>query len=388
MVAAPANLSTAVRARLIDAAITGGMDGPLRRNLLAVQAGLVEQSGFVSARGPLAPFGNGFARSHVEQLSLGRYLHVLHAIDDFGVWPEGAFAFATEGDPAFAAEIIESVASAQAFAAAEPGFQQGISVVFLAGWGSGRYVKLNWPSLSNWQVLTLSPHDGFVLGGCEDGTIRDLSWMNRQFDHVVEQGFGFNMVNGLLNLFQLWRATDHAFVPPGHLDVAPPINIMMPTDMLLEARREAHLAWDRRVLARPGGGFATVMRMNPRTLFDELQPVYASYTAAMLGKIVSAVLIDDTFPVWFALDQDRDDPFHADAYETFKAMLEWAVRVLPREVDAALLKDAAPIEIGLHVQFPQDGLDPRGGVGDGGSGNALCSNRAVVGLAARPAACR
>jgi hypothetical protein len=112
------------------------------------------------------------------------------------------------------------------------------------------------------------------------------------------------------------------------------------------------------VLRRPNGTAATVMRMNPRTLFDERQPVYASYTAEQMGRFVSAILIGEQFPVWFELDQP-DNTGLADAFETFKAMLEWAVRILPPELAPFIASDSAALDIRLTVELPDGGYESR-----------------------------
>jgi len=358
VIAAPANLSTAVRARLLDAAISGGMGDRLSRNILAAQAALVEQGGLVPARGPLASFGGGFSRAHIETVSLGRYVHVLHAIEGFGDFPRQAFAFARDGNPAYAAAIADAVVAAHEHAAAQADFRQGVSLVFLAGWGSGMALEFALPPLPNWQIIVMSPHDGFVLGGCDDAGLKDLIWMDRQYRQVRAQGFDFADINGFLNRFQLWRTTDQNFVPEHWTDCSPPTRIAFDSDLLLAARREAHLAWDRRVLRRPGGMPATVMRMHPKTLFDELQPLYASYTAAQLGRFASAILVGDRLPIWFELDQPGIAGLD-DAYETFKAMLEWAVRVLPVELAPLIAAEPAALDIRLTVELPGSVVEVR-----------------------------
>jgi len=366
VIAAPANISTAVRARLIDAAITGGMGDPFRRNILTAQSNLVDQGGLVRTRGRLAAFAKGFAREHVETMSLGRYVHVLHAIEDFGDFPKGVFAAARDGDPAYGAAIVDAIVAAHRHASSQPDFQHGASYIFLAGWGSGLALEMPLPPLPNWQIVALSPHDGFVLGGCADASLRDLSWMERQFRLVREQGFEFVDINGFLNRFQLWRNTELAFIPEHAADCVPPIRISFDTNLMLQARREAHLAWDRRVLPRPGGAMATMMRMSPKTLFDEYQPIYASYAAVQQGRVISAVLVDDRFPVWFELEPSASEDGIAseDSFETFKAMLEWAARVLPRELAPHLSADTPPLVIRLTVEWPKDGFEVRSRLSD------------------------
>lgn len=355
LVAAPGNLSTAIRALFIDTAITGGMNKRLRVNLLTAQSTLVGQGGLVRGEGPVQPLANGFARESISELSLGRYVHALFVIEDFGAFPKGAFTFATDADPAFGRGIADAIVAAHRHAVSQPGFRQGVTFLFLAGWGSGLNLELNLPPLPGWQIIALSPHDGLLLGACDDANAKDLAWMDLQFHIVQGMGFEFAADNGFLNRFQLWRNTDHAFIPVEEIEARPPIRISYDSNLMLSARRDAYRAWDRRSLVRPGGVHVTMMRMSPRTLFEERQPIYASYTAVQLGRIVSAVVIDDWYPVWFELDQDIDDGRHDDAFETFKAMLEWAGRVLPVALASRIPPDTQPIAIGLEMQWPDEG---------------------------------
>lgn len=355
VVAAPGNLSTAVRALFIDTAIGGGMNKRLRVNLLAVQSTLVGQGGLVRGEGPVQPLASGFARENISELSLGRYVHALFVIEDFEAFPKGAFIFETDADPAFGTAISHAIVTAHRHAVSQPGFRQGVTFLFLAGWGSGLNLELDLPPLPGWQIIALSPHDGLLLGACDDATAKDLVWMDLQFRIVRGMGFEFAADNGFLNRFQLWRNTDHAFIPVEEIEVTPPIRVSYDSNLMLNARREAYLTWDRRSLLRPDSVHATVMRMSPRTLFEDRQPIYASYTAVQLGRIASAVVIDDWYPVWFELDQDPDDAQHDDAFETFKAMLEWAGRVLPAALASRIAPDTQPIAIGLDVQWPAEG---------------------------------
>lgn len=98
------------------------------------------------------------------------------------------------------------------------------------------------------------------------------------------------------------------------------------------------------------------MRMNPKSLFDERQPIYASYAAAQRGRIVSAVLVDDRFPIWFELELDDDiDHMGEDSFETFKAMLEWAARIFAHELSGRVSETTTPIEFRLRVEWPEGG---------------------------------
>lgn len=132
VVAAPGNLSTAVRALFLDTAIGGGMNKRLRVNLLAAQSTLVGQGGLIRGEGPVQPLASGFARENISELSLGRYVHSLFVIEDCGAFPNGAFTFATDADPAFETAIVDAIVAAHRHAVSQSGFRQGVTFLFSA----------------------------------------------------------------------------------------------------------------------------------------------------------------------------------------------------------------------------------------------------------------
>ncbi len=357
MVIAPANLSTAIRGRLINCAIAGGLGEVLLCNILAVQSQLITNGGLMHVRGPTVRFAKGFAREHIEEISLGRFLHVLSVIDEFGHWPNGAFAISDRTTPEFGEKITASVIAAREFAVNQEGFTSGVSFVFLCGWGSGHTLEVEWPDeLLGWRVIFLEAQDGFILGGCEDGDVEDLIWMDLQLHQVREQGFDFHHVNGFLNLFQWWRNTEHSFVPPHTTDAEPPLMINFDSNLLLQARREGLLAWDRRALQLPSGDYLVLMRTQPKTIFENLESIYGSYDLARKGMMIAAVLIDDRYPVWFELENDMSQSSFENAHETFNALLSWASRILPPSLSPQLKGSELPVRVRLKVEITDESL--------------------------------
>jgi hypothetical protein len=350
---APANLSTALRGYLINTAIGGGQGDALRRKLLLVHSEIIETGGFTRIVGPVANFGDGgFCREHIQQLCPGRYVHAIQAIDNFGAWPTNAFyADRDGGNNAFSNALAAAISNAQSEIEAKADFVDGVSFVFLSGWGSGH--SFGWPrtgTLSRWRVIFLEPEDAMFLGVCEDGKLEDIWRMDRQHQIVEGQGFHFYNANGLLNLFEWWRSTNYMFVPEHALEVQPPATINFDTNLLLEARKEAIDALGRRCLPTPSGKPLSLIRLDPKSHFSGRQPVFASLSAAKAGVLMAAVE-SALGVVWVQLMTDRDDPNSFDAHETWKALLAWAGRLLDPFLRQRGLKLSKPILIRFVVGF-------------------------------------
>lgn len=328
LVTAPTNLTTAIRAHLINAAVHGGMEDVFQRQLLETQAEAVWDSGFARLEGfPVRRIGRYWLRGFGREVSPGRFVNYIQAIDNFDGWPRSAFGVMRD-QPDLAAAICEGTRAAKAAFAKRGRLAEGLTVCFLGGWGGGRTLALpNEPDLADWEFLFLSPGDASAIARCEGGTVRDLWRLRKQQTLVERQGFDLFEVNGLLNLFHWWRLTDYALVPPSW-DIKPPATIAMGTDHLLAARREGFEALDRRALAHPDGTHKIVTRLDPKGYLGGLAPIYGSLDDVRQGQLVGAVVAGlSTF--WLHLDSDRNDRRSYDKYETWKAALNWMDLVLP-----------------------------------------------------------
>lgn len=352
----PTNLSTAVRGYLINTAIAGGQGDALRRKLLLVHSEIIGTGSFTRITGQLSGFGSdGYCREHIQQLCPGRYVHILQAIDHFGGWLQNAFCADNEvGNNLFGNALAQTILEAQTEIESKADFVDGVTFVFLSGWGSGH--SFSWPrsgTLARWRVIFMEPEDAMFLGVCEDGKIEDVWRMDKQHELVASQGFHFQNANGLLNLFEWWRGTNYMFVPEHVLDAQPPTTIYFDSNLLLEARREGVEALGRRCLPTPKGNPLLVMRLDPKSHFSGRQPVYASMAEAKAGVLMAAVESERGI-VWVQLMTDRDDPNSFDAHETWSALLAWAGRLLDPFLRHYNLQLHKPILIRFVVGFQKD----------------------------------
>jgi len=346
-VLSPHTLSTAARACLIECAVTGGQAAPLQYAMLLKQGSDVEDTAFLKLDGtPAQTLGGSPGRDFTVEISSGRYLHVIQTADTFEDWPARAFGIVTACPEALQTALACRVGAVQAFARAQPGFVEGMTLWLAGGWGSARAITdsslLNDPT---WPLLVLEPADAAVLGACANGGIQDI-WRLKKIEGAMEAaGFDFVSANGLLNLFQWWRDTDLALMPPQAIDATPPIIINYATNLLLHARREAAVATDRRSRFHPRLGWLPTTRLDRQEFTGPLKPIYISLPHIRRRQLLGCVV--HARSTWWISGEAAGDTAFDDTWETWKAALEWAHAVLPGFVQA--FGDTAPLHINLQV---------------------------------------
>ena len=342
IIAAPANISTAVRALLIDVAVTHGLVRPLQRNLLEAQTGLLRQAAFgLIADGPVRLVDDHLYREAVRELSTGRYVHVIQSVDGFADWPRRAFGAITPCGPEWVGAIEKTIRDTSSVVRQRQNFIEGMTLWLPSGWGGGRSFSFQSDiDLSSWPLIALEPADAAVVSACEDGKPSDLWRLQKQVELVRQQGFGFFAANGFLNLFHWWRTTDHALVPPHLNDVQPPISINFDTNCLLEARREAAENLDRRMLLNPSGVWHFVAKLERSALTRTLGSVYGSLDAARRGTLVG-ISVHKNSTWWIELDQRVERP-DRDLFEAWRTAMYWASRIMRPFLDGIRSKMVVP----------------------------------------------
>jgi hypothetical protein len=344
IIASPTNISTAVRALLIEDAVTHGLDRALQANLLQAKTALLRQTGFeIIATGPIRMVEDQLFRESVHELSTGRYVHVIQSMDGFANWPERAFGAVTGCGPEWVRAIEQSMREARAEIRRRPNYADGMTVWLPAGWGAGRsFPSARDGELADWPLLALEPADAAVATACEDGKASDLWRLNKQLDLVHEQGFEFFAINGFLNLFHWWRKTDHALIPPDKEDIRPPVTINFDTNLLLEARRESAETLDRRMLLHPSGTWHLVAKLERGALARVLEPIYGSLDAARRGTLVGVSVHGDS-TWWIELNQQMEG-HNKDIFETWRMALMWTSIIM-----APFLRETAPKRIMSNI---------------------------------------
>ncbi len=356
--ASPANISTAIRAHLIECATTYNVADVLQYSLLGVQADRLSETRFIDADNWQTMKPNGIlVRQGVKEISTGRYLHGIQILDDFADWTEHGFGVTAPSDPAVAEVILEGARFAHAQLKDRPGFKEAATIILLGGWGRSRALEFSTdPELKNWPFLVMEVGDAPTMSGCEDGKITDLWRINKQLMASRAMGFKIENLSGTLNLFQWWRNSDFALVPPDQHDMQPPMGIMIPTDSLLEARLEGDANHDRRAVPFCDGTYMSVLRLEPHSYFTKHDPLYGSYDAARDGQLL-AVCLAGIRPVWIELAHDQGERALHDCYQTWRAALHWLVIALPVFDEQYPSSEIDPVLIKLRVDWPDEFID-------------------------------
>lgn len=350
-VVAPGAITTAIRGLLINTAVTHRMGRKLQKSLNDENAKSVKLAGLEDlVEAPDIPIGELLIRQSVKEISAGRYVHTVLAVDGFNTWADKGFSGTTAYEKRFADAVFEGARFAKKSAEGRPGFKEGLTLLILGGWGQGRALEFEVPEdLLGWQIASIEPSEAALFAGLDDTKLSDL-WRIWRLARVVH-GMGFELHNpsGFLNLFQWWRESDNAFVPEHELDITPPYNINFGSDRLLEARKEAVHAIGRRVIDHPDGKLREVIRVDPRSIFSRLEDIYASIDDLEHGELLGAVLAGDA-PVW--VSRKAVGSHSLDEYENWRTILRWLELLIPQFGEQFPASSDQPVLIEIDVEWP------------------------------------
>lgn len=351
LIVSPGAITTAVRGLLIHTATTNGMGRALQRHLNTQNAKIAKFAGLGDlVDAPDMPIGEQLVRQSVTEISAGRYVHIILAVDGFGTWANEGFSGTTAYEERFSSALFKGVRFAKNVAEKRAGFKEGLTVLLLGGWGQGRSLEFEVPQdLRNWQIEFITLSEAALFPGLDDTKLSDL-WRIWRLARVVH-GMGFELHNhsGFLNLFQWWRESGHAFVPEHHLEMIPPCAINFGTDRLRKTREEAAHAIDRRMMEHPDGVLREVVRLDPRSSFSRLEEIYASLSDLEHGELLGTVLTKEA-PVW--VSRTVVGARSPDEYENWSTVLRWLKFLLPPFEERFPAVTNQPVLIVIEVEWP------------------------------------
>ena len=352
VVASPVNMSLAVRSVIVGAAQNGGVENVLLHAMLVRQQEYSEVSGFWPVpRLQLSAPNRHFMRAGVCQFEQGRYLHVIQVPATFDEFPQKAFGSVRALGEEASKAIADDVAKFWRFLQTRSDYRSGTTVLLLSGWGTPHSIV---PPIreaeapQGWHYLPLSFADAAVLGACEDGKFRNIVRLLEQVERLEADGFSFQNLNGILNLFGFWRTTDGNLVPEHLSEIAPPCSLAIPTDELLAPRKEACTKRDFRALPMPGGGFKVVQRLDWNDV-DDLKPIYASLADAAERRLLGAVHIEGR--TWWIECAVRPDGGGDWQYRFWQAVLQWLAAV-GADIIAAFPQHFLPGPAKIVIRIP------------------------------------
>ena len=352
IVVAPHNLSTAARAHLIETAVAGGAGERLLYGLLDAQSERVSIAGFAMlSNAPTMEVEGNPIRQTIWQRTPGRPIHLLQIVDGFSGGPA---RFGMADEPHALDRIVEqSIGYARDAMRARPDFREGLSIVFLGGWGRAGSTALP-PADPDWDVIAIEPEDAAAIGMVEGGKPMDLWRLSKQMRMIAAQGYRLEGANGWLNLFALWRETSGTLIPEHHIDFQPPAIFTFPTDLVLYVREDAACRQGRNALPLANGRYDVVVRLDREDFFDSAKPSYCSIDAIRRGEMLGVVV--GRRPVWLRVMPAQDSDRAFDTHETWRAAIHWLEVGLPAFDAAYPDLDTAPVFIDLTMDWPPDRL--------------------------------
>jgi hypothetical protein len=326
-VASPPGISMAVRAVLVDVAKRGGLEDLLFSHLLTEQEHYSEGTGFWPAlKIGLGARDQHFLRSSVLQSSVGRHLQIIQVPATFDQFPQKAFASVRRMKNEVNRALAKKVSMFWDHVRQQPHVRDSTTVLLLSGWGTPHVIE---PSIEHdkapagWRFIAVSFADVATLGACENGKFYSVRRILDQVEQLEGDGFSFQNLNGLLNLFGFWRSTKGNLIPEHLREIEPPCNLVLPINELLAPRIEAATKRDYRALPYTDGTFKRVLLED----WDTLKPVYGSLTDLEQGRLLGAVSIEGR--TWWIESVDERDLSKEGRYRIWQTVLQWLTAVGP-----------------------------------------------------------
>lgn len=333
LVASPASISLAVRAVLVQAAIDGGIGDLFHLLVLKAQERYAESTGFwPTIRINLSEPDRDFLRASVCQYDRDRFLHVMQLPCDFNGFPGQGFMTTRRLSDRANETIQEDIGRFWELLKAQPDVSDSATILLMGGWGPPQIVHPTFDAASappHWQLVIMGFSDAAILGACDDGKLRDILRMNRIETRHLQDEYTFVNPNGLLNLFGFWKSTGGSIVPDNMADMLPPAFIRLPTDSLLEPRREGIVRRDYRSLPTPDGAFKTVQRRDWGK--DSNKPIYASVKELEADTLAGVFAFSGR--TWWIETPRREGQNLKFAYNVWNGVLEWLAAVAPTIVE-------------------------------------------------------
>lgn len=324
IVASPQNLSTAVRALLLDTAIRGGMGDALRGRLMIAQEKFAEEGAFWPLQKlNLFPPDRFGMRQSICQYEPGRYLQVIQTSPELSGFPQQGFASLRKMSSAAYDGLARHVESFWQFLRSREDQRSSVTVILIGGWGCPFAILPKLDELrapANWEYLSLSFADCAVLGVAENSRFDDVVRILRQQRLLEADGYTFLNPSGFLNLLGFWRMTGGNFVPEHMADIVPPCTMMMGTNDLLEPRQEAAERRGYRAIRHPDGRHKAVQRLQWSNK-GKLREIFASPADLEYGRL-SGVVVRQGRSWWIEV-HPKEGESRDWAYQVWNAALQW-----------------------------------------------------------------
>ena len=360
-VAAPSNISVAVRAVLIGTAVNGGLEKTLLLRLLEQQEHYSDATGFWPVSPIQLSLPNKFGmRASVCSFDHGRFLHIVQLPVLFDGFPEGGFANVRRMSDEANRFLAKDIERFWQFAQQQEDCRWSATVLLLSGWGCPHVVA---PPIDeakvppHWHYLALSFADAAILGACDDGKFADIFRLLQQEELLAKHGFSMRNPNGLLNLFGFWKGTKGNLIPEHMWEMKPPCDIVLDVGEILRPRHEGIRGQDQRALPLPEGGYRMVQRKEFGA--EESKPIYANVEDLRDAKLSGAIVVAGR--TWWIETTAREHEERSWRYQIWNAALEWLAAIAAKAID----KHSTffpPGSYKVRIELPDDANFHAGGI--------------------------
>ncbi|MCD9127664.1 hypothetical protein [Luteimonas fraxinea] len=212
-----------------------------------------------------------------------------------------------------------------------PGFQRGLLMQVVCGWGAGYAGNFADIEDERWQSQSLSAADFVRLGSLPDMTPLAFWRILNAHGAVHRAGVSILNFNGALNLIGWVRSNDGQLVPQDQLTgsrISPdsPLMLQVPTDLIRAVRSAADSAYDHHRVKDNGGRWHRVLRPSAEDFFpsDRLVRCYASMDDVKRGVITGVYEGSNNF--WLTLEASNIQDRNLE-YEFWNMARAWLSRV-------------------------------------------------------------
>tara|TARA_R110002096_G_scaffold435816_1_gene663003 strand:+ start:18078 stop:21854 length:3777 start_codon:yes stop_codon:yes gene_type:complete len=358
LIAVPANISTAIRFRVIMFADQYGMKSMLGSRLALEYTDLIKGTPILgeSFGAPLLwRFDNPIVTGEViKEVDSGRFIHFLFLLDDFEQFNYHNF---TSVSPSFdnAGDLCQScLDAAMSRAASQPNYKEGITIVVGCGWGRGIAIPAFETGRDDWRIEVTSIEQLVTLSWSKG--MQPLH-MFRLLDHVRElerRNVLIRNANGLLNLFEFvssqgFHLAPHSALEPDMVKDGGPLMLSIPLNSIFDMRRCVAQLHDLHLATPPESMPVLVRRYHIGSYFSSEfdLPLYGSITDIALGTLKS-VYEGAWMSVW--LTSHTADPEDRDGlFRFWDAATKWIATIVPALESAIGISSMT--EIAWHIEY-------------------------------------
>ena len=358
VLALPANVSTAIRLRIINFADQHGMTESLHKRLANEYGQLVEKTPILgmSFGAPLhwRSEGDLAVAQVLTEVDPGRFIHLLFVLDSFDEFREHGFESFSPTFADSAGGCQKHIERTVSQISSRPDFKEGITVVMGCGWGRGLAAPAFESGREDWRVEVTSIDQLVTLSWVKG--MRPLH-LFRLLDHIRElehRNVHIQNVNGLANLYAFSASHGFHVAPHSAIDLEMvqgegPLMLWLPLESIFGLRCEVAQLHDLHLAEPPRKKSVLVRRYHLTSYFpaEAKQPLYGSLDDAALGTLRS-VYEGQWLKVWLTTQTSSSDD--RDGFFRFwDAFTKWLGIIVPG-IETAI-GNQPPTTVEWHIEY-------------------------------------